>query len=72
MKKIKIQPLSKDEMGHLIGGFATPSDPGISPNSLANGNCSQDSKIYNNNCACSKCSGGGRKDPEPPKDLPAD
>ncbi len=57
MEKIHISELTRDESNNLKGGFTAIPNPngGNGAPSLRNGDCSDTSGIFNDNCGCAKC-----------------
>ncbi len=54
-KNTEIIPLSRNEMGHLVGGFSQAEDVHIASESIYNSNCGKDSGWVNINCGCQAC-----------------
>lgn len=56
MNKVRIEPLNKSEKGFLMGGFVSVENAKEEEVSVHNGNCSDTSGWFNDNCGCGSCS----------------
>ena len=52
---IKIQPITKDELNHLKGGFVSMEGTIAASGTLINVNCGNESGWINYNCSCGAC-----------------